>query len=351
LEGRRTGETIEEKNSYTEVMNNFTKLIGGIDEIGKKWHQDSIVYNSIKNKTHISKTISDLPKIKNPEKAVVINAGPSLHYGKTLETLKKSNFKGPIIAIDGSYVKCLKSGIIPDYVLTMDPHAKRVVRWFGDPNYEKNLDGDDYFSRQDLDIDFREDSIKSNKINIDLVNKYAPRTKLIIASTSHSSVVDRVSNSGFEMYWWMPLVDDPDIHNSLTRKMYEVTRLPALNTGGNVGTSAWVFAQFWLEVQKVAVIGMDLGYYKNLPYEMTQGYYELIKLIGKDNLTDEYFPKMINPLTKEEFYTDPTYFWYRQNILELIKNNSTTLYNCTEGGTLFGDGVLNLYLNEFLTEK
>jgi hypothetical protein len=332
-------------------MNNFSKLIRDIDGIAKAWHQDSIVDNCIKNKTYISKTISDLPEIKNKEKAVVINAGPSLHHRKTLETLNKYNFNGPIIAIDGSYVKCLKAGIIPDYVLTMDPHAKRVVRWFGDPDYEENLDGDDYFSRQDLDIDFRADSLKHNRINIDLVNKFAPRTKLIIAATAHSSVVKRVKDSGFEMYWWLPLVDDPESHDSLTRKMYEETRLPALNTGGNVGTSAWVFAQFWLEVQKVAVIGMDLGYYKNMPYEMTQGYYELLKHIGKDNLTDEYFPKIMNPLTKEEFYTDPTYFWYKKNILELTKNSSTTLYNCTEGGTLCGDGIVNLYFDDFLKEE
>jgi hypothetical protein len=158
-------------------MNNFSKLIGDISAIGKEWHQDSIVFNCVKNKTHISKTISDLPEIINREKAVVINAGPSLHYRNTLETLKTSNFKGPIITIDGSYVKCLKYGIIHDYVLTMDPHAKRVVRWFGDPNYEENLDGDDYFSRQDLDIDLRENSLKNNIINIDLVNKFAPRSK------------------------------------------------------------------------------------------------------------------------------------------------------------------------------
>jgi hypothetical protein len=332
-------------------MNNFSKLIEDIGEIGLKWHQDAIVSNCIRNTSHISKTISDLPEINYQEKAVVINAGPSLHYGKTLETLKDSNFKGPKIAIDGSYVKCLKSGIIPDYVLTLDPHPKRVVRWFGDPNFEENLEGDDYFSRQDLDIDFRENSLESNALNMDLVNKFAPRSKLIIASTSHSSVVNRVIDSGFEMYWWMPLVDNPDDHGSITRKMYEATRLPALNTGGNVGTAAWVFAQFWLDVQKVAIIGMDLGYYKDLPYEMTQGPDELLQLIGKDQLTDEYFPVFKNPLTKEEFYTDPTFYWYRRNLLELLKNSSTILYNCTEGGILFGDGVVNMYFHDFLNEK
>ena len=96
---------------------------------------------------------------------------------------------------------------------------------------------------------------------------------------------------------------------------------------------------------------MDLGYYKDLPYEMTQGYHELVKLLGAKNLTEEYFPVIANPLTKEEFYTDPTYYWYRENLLELLKNSSSTLYNCTEGGTLFGDGVVNMHFDEFLMEK
>ena len=46
--------------------------------------------------------------------------------------------------------------------------------------------------------------------------------------------------------------------------------------------------------------------------------------IWVQKLTGEYFPVMTNPMTNEEFYIDPTYYWYRQNILELIKNSSTT---------------------------
>ena len=33
-------------------------------------------------------------------------------------------------------------------------------------------ENDNYFSRQDLDIDFRDNSIKQNQENIDLVNNY-----------------------------------------------------------------------------------------------------------------------------------------------------------------------------------
>ena len=72
--------------------------------------------------------------------------------------------------------KCLKSGIIPDYVLTLDPHPKRVVRWFGDYNFENNQLNDDYFARQDLDVDFRNNSIEQNLNNIELVNKHATGT-------------------------------------------------------------------------------------------------------------------------------------------------------------------------------
>ena len=329
-------------------MENFSKLIRNISDIGLKYHKNNIISNSIKNRDYYERSISDLPDVKNNEKAVVISAGPSLHRRKTIDLLEKSNFDGVVVTIDGAYVKCLKSGIIPDYVLTLDPHPKRVVRWFGDPFFEKNQVNDDYFARQDLDVDFRKNSIEQNLNNIELVNRYASKSKLIIASTAPSSVVERVMEAGFEMFWWMPLVDDPNDSDSLTREIYEATNLPALNTGGNVGTAAWIFAKFWLEIQKVAVIGMDLGYYKDLPYKMTQGYYELLKHLGKEKLTEEYFPVMKNPMTKEEFYIDPTYYWYRQNILELIKNSSTTLYNCTEGGTLYGEGVVNLYLDEFL---
>jgi len=329
-------------------MEDFSKLIRNISDVGLKYHKNTIISNSINNRDYYERSISDLPDVKNNEKAVVISAGPSLHRRKTIDLLEKSNFDGVVVTIDGAYVKCLKSGIIPDYVLTLDPHPKRVVRWFGDPFFEKNQADDDYFARQDLDVDFRKNSIEQNLNNIELVNRYASKSKLIIASTAPSSVVERVMEAGFEMFWWMPLVDDPNDSDSLTREMYEETNLPALNTGGNVGTAAWIFAKFWLEIQKVAVIGMDLGYYKDLPYKMTQGYHELLKHLGKEKLTGEYFPVMTNPMTNEEFYIDPTYYWYRQNILELIKNSSTTLYNCTEGGTLYGEGVVNLYLDEFL---
>jgi len=330
-------------------MTDFSNIISRISDIGLDWHQNDILRNSEKNARYIDKTINDIKPPDNANKAVVVSAGPSLHHTSTLTDLANSNFQGPIIAVDGAYIKCLKAGIIPDYLLTLDPHPTRLVRWFGDPEFEENIKNDDYFSRQDLDIDFRNNSIIQNNNNIQLVDDNAHKTKLIIASTAPENVVKRTLKAGFSLFWWIPLVDNPDSEESITRQLHKITnRTPALNTGGNVGTAAWVFARFWLGIEKVATIGLDFGYVGDYPYEMTQTYPELQSLLQVKDVPSEYFPRMLNPLTKQEYYTDPTYYWYRENLLDLISNSSTTLYNCTEGGVVFGDGIQCMRLTDFL---
>ena len=54
------------------------------------------------------------------------------------------------------------------------------------------------------------------------------------------------------------------------------------------------------------------------------------------------------PLTKEKFYTDPTYFWYRRNFLELLSQSKKPTFNCTEGGTLFDEKLQCVNLDDFL---
>ena len=329
-------------------MNKFSKLIGDIGNIGIEWHKNDIISISVKNRAYFTRSISDLPEIKNNNKAVVVSAGPSLHQRKSINILEKSDFKGVIITIDGAYVKCLKSGIIPDYVLTLDPHQKRVVRWFGDPNFEKNLEGDDYFERQDLDIAFRNNSIQENLNNISLVNQNGAGAKLIICSVAPINVVERTDSVGFDKYWWAPLVDNPDQPDSLTRELVEATKLPAMNTGGTVGTAAWVFALTTLKVPKIAVVGMDLGYYfADTSHLQTQSYYILKNLVGEKNM-HEYYPEFVYPATGERFYTDPTYYWYRNNMLALLSSSGSTVYNCTGGGSLIGTGVECLEIEEFI---
>ncbi len=49
-------------------------------------------------------------------------------------------------------------------------------------------------------------------------------------------------------------MDDPTQTGSLTRRLYEMNKLPCMNTGGNVGTTAWIFAnsiELLLIVEKI----------------------------------------------------------------------------------------------------
>ena len=338
-------------NDFTRIKTNakFEKLVDKITSVGLNWHSKIILENSINNKKFITKTLRDVPTPigKKSESAIVISAGPSLYRNNILSRIKDSGYEGTIIVIDGSYVQSIKADLEPDYILTLDPHPTRMVIWFGDPDYEKNLEGDSYYSRQDLDVAFRNNSIKKNLNNISLVNKHGKGKKLIICSSAPKNIVERILDIGFDSYWWAPLVDNPEKPESLTRMIVKKTKLPAMNTGGTVGTAAWIFALTKLRIPKIAVVGMDLGYYADdTSHSQTQTYNSLKKEVGEENI-HEYFPEFVYPSTGERFYTDPTYYWYRNNMLDLISSSGSMVYNCTGGGTLIGPGIECIEIEEF----
>jgi len=336
----------------TSSPDRFQSLVDQIFEIGKAKHGNAILEHARNNLQLIGKTLRDLPPPsgKKAGSAVVISAGPSLHMKKSIQRIKDSGFDGTIIAADAAYIACLRNGLIPDYVVTLDPHPTRMVRWFGDPDYEQARKFDDYFERQDLDIEFRKNSIETNKRNIELVNRFGAHSKAIVASSAPKNVCARLREAGFDLFWWNPLVDDPSDPASLTRQLYSINRLPSMNTGGNVGTASWVFAATMLKIPRVGLVGMDYGYYHELPRSQTQTYYELAAHFGSDSGIEDLFLEFAFPLTGEKFYTDPTYYWYRRNFLQLLAKApaSTKTFNCTEGGTLFGQDVRCISLDDFL---
>jgi hypothetical protein len=218
--------------------------------------------------------------------------------------------------------------------MTLDPHPTRVVRWFGDPDLLLNSQGDDYFARQDLDVAFRQDASSQNLANIDLVD--ANKVPLVICSAAPENVVRRTKD--FERYWFAPLVDSPE-EDGCTKEIVEYTGLPALNTGGTVGSAAIVFAQAILQSKNVAVVGMDLGYYPDTPLKQTQSYH-MLKGDPEMYLWED------TPYGR--YFTDPTYAWYRQNLLDLLEANDLSLTNCTGAGMLYGPNVVNMELEDWL---
>jgi len=334
------------------VLNLFDDIVNEVQQIGVDVHEHQIIKHAQANLSSVTKSIKQLAPL-NEEKlqsAILISAGPSVHKNNSINQIVEHNYKGTVIAVDGTYIACLKAGLIPDFVVTLDPHPTRMVRWFGDHDFEKHIQSDDYFSRQDLNVEFRKNSIEQNKQHIELVNKYGHLSKIIVSSSAPHNVVQRIKEAKFDDYWWNPLVDNPHQPNSITRKLYKINKLPCMNTGGTVGSASWVFAHSILKLPRIALVGVDLGYYHETPYELTQTYYELIAHLGSEDSIKDCFREYEFPLTKEKFYTDPTYFWYRKNFLELLQKSTSETYNCTEGGTLFGDNVKCVILKDFLEE-
>lgn len=291
-------------------------------------------------------SIGDLVGLGVGDKAVVIAAGPSLH--RTDVAARLAGFPGTIIATDSALRYCLRNQIIPDLVVTLDPHATRIVRWFGDPDLaSSDIEADDYFARQDMDPVFRNE-IRANEDVLRLMDLYGKGIKLAVSTTSHPSVVSRAKQIGMELYWWNPMLDDPD-QPGLTQTLMDLNGLPCVNAGGNVGSACWMFADAVLGKKRVALTGMDFGYYDDTPYRATQYYRELVEMLGEEHIASAY-QRIFNPFVGKWFYTDPAYLWYRNCFLEMVKDAECETYNCTGGGTLFGNGIKFGSLGEFAND-
>ncbi|MFQ6029390.1 MAG: 6-hydroxymethylpterin diphosphokinase MptE-like protein [Dehalococcoidia bacterium] len=311
---------------------------------------DLALANTRINLEYLDRTIADLANTSRNGRcgsAVIITAGPSLHRRNPVAQILSSGYEGDLICADGALAYCLRNGLVPNYVVTLDPHPRRIVRWFGDPHLdESSLAEDDYFSRQDLDPYMGLYEITRNRQVIELVNKHGPEINAVIATCVSLSVTKRCLDAAMRLYWWNPLYDDFRDPASLARQVYNLNKVPCMASGGNCGSAAWVFANAVLKKKEIAVVGMDFSYAPGTPLEKTQYYKEVAELFG--NEAPDAFVDVVNPYLQEVWFTDPAYYWYRETFLEMARDADCATYNCTEGGILFGEGVEFAPLNSFL---
>ena len=283
--------------------------------------------------------------------ALVIAAGPSLHRQDTARQINESGFSGTIIATESAMAWCLRNGIVPHLVVTVDPHPERIVRWFGDPQLDAAaIERDDYYSRQDMDPNFRFNQLGVNRELLELVNRFGEQMRICVSSSASQSVVRRCKDARMPMYWWNPVFDDYDEPGSLTREIHVLNRKPCINAGGNVGAACWVIAHAVLGKRKIGILGMDFSYYEETTYEETQYYTELRDILGDDMLAQA-FVHIHNPYLGNRFFTDPAYYWYRMVFLEMAEqaaDDGVHTYNCTGGGILFGPGVDFVPFSDFV---
>ena len=308
--------------------------------------------NAQDNRPYIERSILDPAVTAGRDghpSALVIAAGPSLHLRDPVAQILKRGYPGVVVSVDGALGYCLRNGLVPHYVVVLDPHPSRVARWLGDPELESREDDDDYFRRQDLDPYLGVDERRKNRELIELVNRHGPRIRAIVSTSVSMNVTRRCREAGMAMFWWNPLLDDVDAPESMTRRLHAANGMPCMVSGGNVGTAAWVFAHQVLGKREVALVGMDLSYAPGTPLENTQYYKEIAELFGP-RAADAYV-RVYNPHLKATWYADPAYYWYRQSFLEMARAAECVTLNCTEGGILFGKGVRFLPLKTFLARS
>lgn len=303
--------------------------------------------NAEANQSRINRSVLDLKgeRLGEGDAALVVAAGPSLRRRRSLERLRKIGFGGTVVAADGALGACLRAGVVPHVVVSVDPHRGRIVRWFGDPTLT-TVPADDYFRRQEMDVAHGHDELGVNRTLVELVNRHGPEIRGAVATSAAPEVTARCAEAGMALYWWNPMYDDYDAAESLSRRLHRMNGLPCINGGGNVGTAAWVLAHAVLGKRRVGVVGMDFSYTPDTPYEKTQYYPELVELLG-DGFKDA-FIHMENPAMGETWFTDPAYYWYREVFLQMAANAGCQTYNCTEGGLLFGPDIRTMSLEEFV---
>ena len=262
--------------------------------------------------------------------AVVIGAGPSVKKNHHLELLASSDYNGSIVCTDRMLAPILKAGITPEkfpkfYVVTIDP-AELLKKFYMD----------------------------------DIIRKYGSRINGIFSSVVHPNIVAKARDSGIKIHWIHSLFDYNEgkksfnqISGLIVRAKNHKNGLPAIQTGGNVGTASWFIAWKILKCDTVGLIGLNHGWnedddwneilaHSNAPSDIDRESPEFKKL----------YPKVYNPDFDCYCIQDPTYQYYSNATKEFIKRSPEwlTTINATEGGCLFGDRIVSTSFKKFLAE-
>ena len=256
--------------------------------------------------------------------ALVIGRGPSIQKHNHLELLAQSDYHGSIICSDGSLINVLKSGITPEkfknfFVVTIDTQ-ERQKKSYDDP----------------------------------IVKKFGSQINCILSSTVSPETYQIVKESGMKVYWIHTLVDYDKgkssfnyISSVMTKTEKNPKGLPAIQTGGNVGTSSWIIAWNVLKHSHVGLIGIDHGYYDD---ERTSDDHFLPSENNNSSEFRKAYPKIHNPIYNVTCIQDPIFQYYSNALKEFIVKASKYVktINATEGGTIFGDGIECTTLKEFI---
>jgi hypothetical protein len=262
--------------------------------------------------------------------AIVIGRGPSLKNHDHLNKLKNSNYNGAIVCTDGALTTALKAGITPDrfpefYVVTVDPRSE-TIKFYND----------------------------------NIINKYKGKIKGIFSTVSNPNTVKKARESGVEIFWFHSLVDYNEGEKSfnqisalMTRAKNHENGLPAIQTGGNVGTSSWFLCWKILNCKTITLIGINHGWEDTDSWNTIMTHNGMCKMIEMDKKSEKFkklFPRIYNPDFDCYCILDPIFQYYSAGLKEFIFRSPEEIktINATEGGCIFGDRIKSMKLEKFL---
>jgi len=267
------------------------------------------------------------------ESAIIIGRGPSVKKKNHLEILANSDFDGTIICCDGMLKNALKAGVTPTkfpkyYVVSIDPYSPAK--------------------------EFYEDEI---------IKKYGSSINGIFSTIVKPTTVENARNAGIKIHWLHSLFDYNEgkkSFNQLSALMIRSKKnsgLPAIQTGGNVGTSSWFVGWKILKCNQICLIGINHGWEESDSWEKIISHgSDLVdtSVVDRDSPS---FKKLFQTLYNPDFdcncIVDPLFQFYSSALKEFISRSPDwlTTINSTEGGSIFGKRIQGMKFQEFLNIK
>ena len=284
--------------------------------------------DSVKKLSVFKNGKESIKKHRPSRSAIVVGAGPSVKKNNHLEILANSNYNGAIVCTDRMLISCLKSGVTPKkfpkfYVLTIEPK-----------------------------------DVTSKYYNDKIVQKYSKGISVALSTCTRHETVEVCKKNRLKIFWFHPLIDDFRKTGSINKIMNMMSKsdknprgLSGMQTGGNVGSSGWVFSWAILGCSPISLIGLDLGHPAETPLESTRHYPEYLRIFKNNkSQASKYFKKITNTDLKVKVLSDPIFDFYREAFLDLVTRTPkwTKTINATEGGSIFGKGIKNMKLKDVL---
>lgn len=276
-------------NEYAEFLSRIQyrkQKIKSMADTARVFGQDG-VRNNIYNLRYLANSYcgdSFIDCFPKDMPAIIVSAGPSLE--KNVEQLKHAKNKALILCVDSAIKYLLKEGIIPDFLVCVDP--KKPLNRF-----------DDRMKNIPLIC-----SLDMNHKVLDLLNG----CKVIFASGDNDYVSELYSKAGH--------------------------KLEQLRSGGSVATFAFSLCRYW-GFRTIILVGQDLALTQN---QMYAGGNQLFIHEEKDNLIP------IEDINGEMIYSPRDYYLYLQWFEQEIGiHKELTVIDSTEGGAkISGTKIMSL---------